>query len=39
MCWTLSILHPFVPSQGKGRHEGVWGSGCIDENFLDLGIS
>jgi hypothetical protein len=21
------------------RHEGVWGSGCIDPHFLDLGIS
>jgi hypothetical protein len=21
------------------RHEGVWGSGCIDPNFLDLGTS
>jgi hypothetical protein len=19
------------------RHEGVWGSGCIDPHFLDLG--
>jgi hypothetical protein len=21
------------------RHEDVWGSGCIDPRFLDLGIS
>jgi hypothetical protein len=21
------------------RHEGVWGSGCIDPHFLDLGTS
>jgi hypothetical protein len=21
------------------RHEGVWGSGCIDPHFLDLGNS
>jgi hypothetical protein len=21
------------------RHEGVWGSGCIDPHFLDLGSS
>jgi hypothetical protein len=21
------------------RHEGVWGSGCIDPHFLDLGIT
>jgi hypothetical protein len=21
------------------RHEGVWGSGCIDAHFLDLGTS
>jgi hypothetical protein len=21
------------------RHEGVWGSGCIDPCFLDLGTS
>jgi hypothetical protein len=21
------------------RHEGIWGSGCIDPHFLDLGTS
>jgi hypothetical protein len=21
------------------RHEGLWGSGCIDSHFLDLGTS
>jgi hypothetical protein len=29
LCLTNSAL----------RHEGVWGSGCIDLHFLDLGTS
>jgi hypothetical protein len=29
-----------VSNKGKAlRHEGVWGSGCIDPAFLDLGTS
>jgi hypothetical protein len=27
-----------LPKQAL-RHEGEWGSGCIDPNFLDLGTS
>jgi hypothetical protein len=29
LCLTISAL----------RHEGVWGSGCIDSHILDLGTS
>jgi hypothetical protein len=28
-----------LPSKQGIHHEGVWGSGCIDPNFLDLGTS
>jgi hypothetical protein len=31
-------LSPFLTNQTL-CHEGVWGSGCIDPHFLDLGTS
>jgi hypothetical protein len=31
--------HHQISQKGKVSHEGVWGSGCIDPRFLDLGIS
>jgi hypothetical protein len=29
---------PYLTNQAL-RHEGVWGSGCINPYFLDLGTS
>jgi hypothetical protein len=31
-------LSPYLTNQAL-RHEGVWGSGCIDSNFFDLNTS
>jgi hypothetical protein len=46
--YVTRYLHNDSSSEGKElslcltnqaiRHEGVWGSGCIDLRFLDLGI-
>jgi hypothetical protein len=40
LCLTFYFPHksPF-PCLTRGRHEGVWGSGCIDPHFLDFCIS
>jgi hypothetical protein len=33
-------MNPRRVRQGKAlRHENLWGSGCIDPHFLDLGTS
>jgi hypothetical protein len=36
---VYSSLQPRKMSVNAQRHEDVWGSGCIDPRFLDLGSS
>jgi hypothetical protein len=41
--WNLSCTTYNVKGKGKVvlvlSHEGIWGSGCIDRHFLDLGTT
>jgi hypothetical protein len=37
--WGKKVKLSLCLTNGTLRHEGVWGSGCIDPHFLDLGTS
>jgi hypothetical protein len=37
--WTVKVKLSLCLTNWALRHEGVWGSGCIDPHFLDLGTS